>query len=270
MAERLRNLGRFTFADITSYRLDQGKVRTMAAISSLTVVCFYLIAQMVGAGQLIRLLFGLDYKVAMIAVGALMMVYVIFGGMIATTWVQIIKAVLLLGGTLVMLLAMSRFGFSYRRWSSAPRRHKLGLAIIAPGSLLADPVSAISLRSGSCSGRRACRTSSCASSRSRNAKEARKSRPLRLRVHRLLLQRHLPLGLAASSSSGRTDRFFEGGGSGSSSAAGTWSPCTSRAPSAATSSSASSPRWRSPRSWRSCRGSRSRARPRSRTTSIQT
>src|SRR5215216_397953 len=100
MAERLRNLGRFTFSDITSYRLDQGKVRTMAAISSLTVVCFYLIAQMVGAGQLIKLLFGLEYKVAIIGVGALMMVYVIFGGMIATTWVQIIKAgMLLCGGT---------------------------------------------------------------------------------------------------------------------------------------------------------------------------
>src|SRR5512137_356726 len=115
MAERLRNLGRFTFADITSYRLDQGKVRSMAAISSLIVVVFYLIAQMVGAGQLIKLLFGLDYAVAVVAVGTLMMVYVIFGGMIATTWVQIIKAGMLLGGgTLVMLLAMSRFGFSYR------------------------------------------------------------------------------------------------------------------------------------------------------------
>ncbi|MBP7522502.1 MAG: cation acetate symporter, partial [Leptothrix sp. (in: Bacteria)] len=112
MAERLRNLGRFTFADITAYRLDQGKVRTMASIGSLTVVCFYLIAQMVGAGQLIKLLFGLDYAVAVVAVGALMMVYVIKGGMLATTWVQIIKACMLLaGGTLVMLLAMSQFGF---------------------------------------------------------------------------------------------------------------------------------------------------------------
>ncbi|WP_430757425.1 sodium:solute symporter family transporter, partial [Pseudomonas aeruginosa] len=81
MTERLRNLGRFTFADITSYRLDQGKVRTMAAIGSLTVVCFYLVAQMVGAGQLIRLLFGLDYQIALVIVGALMMLYVTFGGM---------------------------------------------------------------------------------------------------------------------------------------------------------------------------------------------
>jgi cation/acetate symporter len=93
MAERLRNLGKFTFSDITAYRLDQGKVRTMAAVSSLTVVCFYLIAQMVGAGQLIKLLFGLEYNVAIVAVGLLMMVYVTFGGMVATTWVQIIKAI---------------------------------------------------------------------------------------------------------------------------------------------------------------------------------
>jgi cation/acetate symporter len=150
MAERLRNLGRFTFADITSYRLDQGKVRTMAAISSLTVVCFYLIAQMVGAGQLIKLLFGLDYKVAIVAVGALMMVYVIFGGMIATTWVQIIKAgMLLVGGTVVMVLAMSRFGFSYSNVvERAMSVHKLGPKLMAPGSLLADPVNAISLGLG--------------------------------------------------------------------------------------------------------------------------
>ncbi|CAG0974287.1 partial Cation/acetate symporter ActP, partial [Rhodocyclaceae bacterium] len=127
MAERLRNLGRFTFSDITAYRLDQGKVRTMAAISSLTVVCFYLIAQMVGAGQLIKLLFGLDYNIAIFAVGILMMVYVTFGGMVATTWVQIIKAVMLLsGGTLVMLLAMSQFGFSYADvMKNATAVHKL-------------------------------------------------------------------------------------------------------------------------------------------------
>jgi cation/acetate symporter len=150
MAERLRNLGRFTFADITSYRLDQGKVRTMAAVSSLTVVCFYLLAQMVGAGQLIKLLFGLDYQIAVVAVGTLMMVYVIFGGMIATTWVQIIKAgMLLVGGTLVMLLALSQFGFSYTALvERATSVHKLGFKLMAPGPLLADPVNAISLGMG--------------------------------------------------------------------------------------------------------------------------
>jgi len=150
MAERLRNLGRYTFADITSYRLDQGRVRTMAAISSLTVVCFYLIAQMVGAGQLIKLLFGLDYIIALFIVGGLMMIYVTFGGMIATTWVQIIKAgMLLVGGTFVMLLAMSRFGFSYTTVvNEATAVHKLGFKLFAPGALLADPVNAVSLGVG--------------------------------------------------------------------------------------------------------------------------
>jgi cation/acetate symporter len=127
MAERLRNLGKFTFSDITAYRLDQGKVRTMAAISSLVVVCFYLIAQMVGAGQLIKLLFGLEYNVAIFAVGILMMVYVTFGGMVATTWVQIIKACMLLaGGTLVMVLAFSQFNFSFQTLvEKATSLHKL-------------------------------------------------------------------------------------------------------------------------------------------------
>ncbi|TXI80008.1 MAG: cation/acetate symporter ActP, partial [Dechloromonas sp.] len=150
MAERLRNLGKFTFSDITAYRLDQGKVRTMAAISSLTVVCFYLIAQMVGAGQLIKLLFGLEYNVAIFAVGILMMVYVTFGGMVATTWVQIIKAVMLLsGGTLVMVLAMSQFGFSFTTLlEKATSVHKLGDKLMYPGSLLKDPVTAISLGLG--------------------------------------------------------------------------------------------------------------------------
>ena len=150
MAERLRNLGKFTFSDITAYRLDQGKVRTMAAISSLVVVCFYLIAQMVGAGQLIKLLFGLEYNVAIFAVGILMMVYVTFGGMVATTWVQIIKACMLLaGGTLVMVLAFSQFGFSFQTLlEKATAVHKLGPKLMSPGSLLADPVTAISLGLG--------------------------------------------------------------------------------------------------------------------------
>ncbi len=150
MAERLRNLGKFTFSDITAYRLDQSKVRTMAAISSLTVVCFYLIAQMVGAGQLIKLLFGLDYNIAIFVVGILMMVYVTFGGMVATTWVQIIKAcMLLVGGTLVMILAFSQFGFSIDKLlRNATSVHKLGAKLLYPGSLLADPVTAISLGLG--------------------------------------------------------------------------------------------------------------------------
>ena len=147
MAERLRNLGRYTVADITAFRLDQSRVRSFAAAGSLTVVCFYLIVQMVGAGQLIQLLFGLDYPYAVIVVGVLMVVYVTFGGMIATTWVQIIKAVLLMsGGTLLVVMAMSHFGFSLETLAAkAVAVHKDGSNIMGPGTLLADPVSAVSL-----------------------------------------------------------------------------------------------------------------------------
>jgi cation/acetate symporter len=150
MAERLRNLGKFTFADITSYRLDQRKVRTMAAVGSLTVVIFYLIAQMVGAGQLIKLLFGLPYWAAVVIVGVLMVIYVTFGGMIATTWVQIIKACLLLGGgTLVMLLAFSQFGFNFETLAQkAVAVHKDEMKIMGPGTLISDPITAVSLGLG--------------------------------------------------------------------------------------------------------------------------
>ncbi|MDR2153886.1 MAG: cation acetate symporter, partial [Burkholderiaceae bacterium] len=102
LAERLRNLGKFTFADVAGYRFAQTPLRTFAAAGTLVVVAFYLIAQMVGAGQLIKLLFGLDYWVAVVLVGVLMMIYVLFGGMTATTWVQIIKAVMLLSGVTFM------------------------------------------------------------------------------------------------------------------------------------------------------------------------
>ena len=102
MADRLRNLGKFTFADVAGYRFKQTPIRAFAASGTLVVVAFYLIAQMVGAGQLIKLLFGLDYWMAVVIVGALMMVYVLFGGMTATTWVQIIKACLLLSGVTFM------------------------------------------------------------------------------------------------------------------------------------------------------------------------
>ena len=114
MAEPLRNLGRFTFADVVSYRLQATPIRAMAATGTLVVVALYLIAQMVGAGQLIELLFGLPYLLAVVVVGVLMVIYVTFGGMIATTWVQIIKAGLLLGGSTVMaLLVLAQFGFDF-------------------------------------------------------------------------------------------------------------------------------------------------------------
>jgi cation/acetate symporter len=125
MAERLRNLGKFTFADVAAYRFQQTPVRIFAASGTLVVVAFYLIAQMVGAGQLIKLLFGLDYWIAVVIVGRLMMVYVLFGGMTATTWVQIIKAVLLLSGVTFMAIAvMSQFGFSPKRCSPRPSRSR--------------------------------------------------------------------------------------------------------------------------------------------------
>jgi len=154
MAERLRNLGRFTFADIVSYRLDPRTMRIMAATGGLIVVFFYLIVQMVGAGELIQLLFGLEYNVAVVVVGVLMTVYVAFGGMIATTWVQIIKATLLLmGGTLLAILTLSQFGFSFDRLASAAVAvHKEQSAIMGPSVLLKDPVQAISFALGACFG----------------------------------------------------------------------------------------------------------------------
>ena len=147
IAEQLRNLGKYTFADVASYRFSQVPVRTMAAISSLVVVAFYLIAQMVGAGKLIQLLFGLDYWMAVVIVGVLMMIYVIFGGMTATTWVQIIKAVLLLcGATFMAAAALYAFGFSPEEMFRQATEHnaKHG-AIMGPGALIKDPINAISL-----------------------------------------------------------------------------------------------------------------------------
>src|SRR5919112_1776194 len=147
IAERLRNLGSFTFADVASFRLDQTQIRILSATGTLVVVAFYLIAQMVGAGKLIELLFGLDYGWAVAIVGALMIVYVAFGGMKATTWVQIIKACLLLGGATFMALAVLwNFGFSPEAmFAEAVRTHPRGDAIMAPGQMVADPVSTISL-----------------------------------------------------------------------------------------------------------------------------
>ncbi|MWV14080.1 sodium/solute symporter [Pseudomonas sp. R-28-1W-6] len=147
IAERLRNLGKYTFADVASYRLGQTQIRTLSASGSLVVVAFYLIAQMVGAGKLIELLFGLDYHVAVVLVGILMVLYVLFGGMLATTWVQIIKAVLLLSGASFMaLMVMKHVDFDFARlFSEAIAVHPKGEAIMSPGGLVKDPVSAISL-----------------------------------------------------------------------------------------------------------------------------
>jgi cation/acetate symporter len=161
MAERLRNLGMFTFADVAGYRFQQKPIRIFAASGTLVVVAFYLIAQMVGAGSLIKLLFGLDYWLAVVIVGALMMIYVLFGGMTATTWVQIIKAVLLLSGvTFMAFMVMSNFGFSFEQLFAAGVKVKtdiainggktaedaatIGQALMGPGGFIKDPISAIS------------------------------------------------------------------------------------------------------------------------------
>ena len=147
IAEQLRNLGKFTFADVTSFRLGQTEIRILAACGSLVTVAFYLIAQMVGAGKLIQLLFGLDYWMAVILVGGLMMIYVTFGGMKATTWVQIIKAVLLLmGATFMAGAVLYKFGFSPEAlFARATEVHPKKAAIMEPGSLISNPLSAISL-----------------------------------------------------------------------------------------------------------------------------
>lgn len=147
MAEPLRNLGKYTFADVAAYRLRQRPIRTLAALGALATVALYLIAQMVGAGKLIQLLFGLEYEIAVIVVGGLMIMYVTFGGMLATTWVQISKAVLLLSGaTFMAFMVLYTVDFSFESlFSQAIDRHPKGDSIMGPGSLVSDPVSAISL-----------------------------------------------------------------------------------------------------------------------------
>ncbi|HET9514996.1 MAG TPA: cation acetate symporter, partial [Gemmatimonadales bacterium] len=145
IAEPLRNLGRYTFADVLAARLRQRPIRIAASIGALAVITFYLIAQMVGAGNLIRLLFGLPYEAAVVIVGVVMLAYVLFGGMIATTWVQIVKAVMLLGGaTLMAILVLSRFGMNPLALF-AQAQSLYGDSVLSPGRLVTDPVDAISL-----------------------------------------------------------------------------------------------------------------------------
>jgi cation/acetate symporter len=145
IAEPLRNLGRYTFADVVALRLRQTPVRVAAATGSLAVVAFYLIAQMVGAGNLVRLLFGIEYSTAVVIVGVVMLAYVLFGGMIATTWVQIVKAVLLLAGAfLLAMLVLVRFDFNPLALFAAAAS-QYGDGVLAPGRLVSDPWDAVSL-----------------------------------------------------------------------------------------------------------------------------
>ena len=145
IAEPLRNLGRYTFADVVAARLRQTPVRIAAALGTLATVLLYLIAQMVGAGGLIRLMFGIPYEQAVIAVGVAMLAYVLFGGMIATTWVQIVKAGLLLGGALLLVvMVLWRFDMNPAAlFAAAAERY--GDAVLSPGRLVSNPLDAISL-----------------------------------------------------------------------------------------------------------------------------
>ncbi|MBA4243868.1 MAG: cation acetate symporter [Pseudomonas sp.] len=150
IAERLRNLGKYTFADVVSYRLEQTPIRITAALGTLIVALMYLMAQMVGAGKLIELLFGISYLQSVMLVGVLIVCYVTFGGMLATTWVQIIKAVMLLSGaTFMAYMVLRHFNFSTEAmFAGAAAVHAKGTAIMAPGGLLADPIDTISLAVG--------------------------------------------------------------------------------------------------------------------------
>jgi len=145
IAEPLRNLGRYTFADVVAARLRQAPVRIAAAVGTLATVTFYLIAQMVGAGGLIKLMFGIPYETAIVIVGAAMIAYVLFGGMIATTWVQIVKAVLLLGGAAILAtLVLLPFDLNPAAlFAAAAERH--GNGVLSPGRLVQEPLDAISL-----------------------------------------------------------------------------------------------------------------------------
>ncbi len=145
IAEPLRNLGRYTFTDVVAYRLRQGPVRVAAALGTLAVVTFYLIAQMVGAGNLVKLLFGLPYETAIVIVGTVMIAYVLFGGMLATTWVQIVKAVLLLAGAFLLAgLVLARFGGNPLELFAAAA-DRFGAQVLAPGQLVSNPLDALSL-----------------------------------------------------------------------------------------------------------------------------
>jgi cation/acetate symporter len=145
VAEPLRNLGKFTFADVVAFRLRQVPVRIAAACGGILTVLCYTIAQMVGAGNLIRLLFGIPYEWAVVCVGVVMLAYVLFGGMIATTWVQIIKAGLLLFGvTLLAGMVLARFEFAPGRMFLAVA-DRYGQGALQPGGLVNDPIEAISL-----------------------------------------------------------------------------------------------------------------------------
>lgn len=147
VAEPLRNLGKYTMADMIAARFAAPNVRGVAALNTIVISTLYMLAQLVGAGGLIKLLLGLDYNVSILIVGVLMTVYVVFGGMRATSWVQIVKAVLLLGATLLLsLLVFAHYGFSLTNMFEHMRTATpLGDKFLHPGNKYKDPLDTISL-----------------------------------------------------------------------------------------------------------------------------
>lgn len=147
VAEPLRNLGRYTIADMINARFEQKKVRGVAALSTITIVIFYMIAQLVGAGALIQLLLGIDYWIAVLMVGVMMTVYVLFGGMTATSWVQIIKAVLLMLGTVVIsFLVLAKFNFNiFTMFDEMKTLTPHGENYLNPGVKYKNPIDTISM-----------------------------------------------------------------------------------------------------------------------------
>lgn len=147
LAKRVRNLGSYTLVDVVSVRLDRTRIRLVMVAGTMVIVILYLIAQMVGAGKLIQLLFGLPYEVAIISISVLVLAYVTFGGMLATTWIQIIKAVLLLFGvTVIAVLLLYKFGFSLNNlFAAAAEKHPQGVAVLSPGILYKDPIQVLTI-----------------------------------------------------------------------------------------------------------------------------
>jgi cation/acetate symporter len=148
LAERMRNAGKYTIADVLSFRLNETPARAAAALGTFAVVTFYLIAQMVGAGVLIQALVGIDFTWAVIATGSFMLLYVVFGGMVATTWVQIIKAVLLMTGIVVMsIFVLAKVGGSPIELFNRADANKgpESTFSLGPGTFLSSPIDTVSL-----------------------------------------------------------------------------------------------------------------------------
>ncbi|MFF2527384.1 cation acetate symporter [Brevibacillus sp. NPDC058079] len=147
VAEPLRNLGKYTMADMIAARFDNKKVRGVAALNSIAISIFYMIAQLVGAGALIKLLLGLDYTTSVLIVGALMTIYVVFGGMTATSWVQIVKAVLLMIGTFIIsMMVFAKFDFNLlKMFEQMKTVTPLGEQFLNPGNKFKVGLDTISL-----------------------------------------------------------------------------------------------------------------------------